>query len=323
MEARLLRAVALAALLLVSMGARFQSANYIVETADPRLAQQIDQAAERYRHDLAIQWLGQAMPNWAAALPDDGPGRAALGGRRGHPVHLRSRRGLRLADDHSRVGRADFRLGVAARDHAHGVCDAFSPPAAALGRRGRGHEHGMPQREGEATRHALAVPPHGARNPLQPDVRHDRISPATSCRCTPKGIRWPSISFSTEAAASTCSSSTTRWRAINGRRPCGATTAWPTWRAAKRLADVGPQRFSRPPDSDTNGDADGDRDNNVRRGGKRAKGGYGDNGDGDHGEPDNGRHPTAAARAEPDLPRAQQDRGAAGLGLASGRRGNS
>ena len=31
----------------------------------PRLAQQIDQAAERYRHDLAIEWLGQAMPNWA------------------------------------------------------------------------------------------------------------------------------------------------------------------------------------------------------------------------------------------------------------------
>ena len=61
----LLRAAALTALLLVSMGARFQSANYIVETADPRLAQQIDQAAERYRHDLAIAWLGQAMPNWA------------------------------------------------------------------------------------------------------------------------------------------------------------------------------------------------------------------------------------------------------------------
>ena len=66
MEARLLLAAALTALLLVSMGARFQSANYIVETADPRLAQQIDQAAERYRHDLAIAWLGQAMPNWAS-----------------------------------------------------------------------------------------------------------------------------------------------------------------------------------------------------------------------------------------------------------------
>ena len=47
------------------MGARFQSANYIVDTADPALARQFAQTAERYRHDLAIEWLGQAMPNWA------------------------------------------------------------------------------------------------------------------------------------------------------------------------------------------------------------------------------------------------------------------
>jgi hypothetical protein len=55
----------LAALLLVSMGAKFQSANYVVETADPKLAQQFAETAERYRHDLAIEWLGQTMPNWA------------------------------------------------------------------------------------------------------------------------------------------------------------------------------------------------------------------------------------------------------------------
>ena len=73
MEARTTRAVVptaarrlalLAAVLLVSMGARQRSANFIVETADPNFAQQVAQAAEQYRHDLAIEWLGQAMPNW-------------------------------------------------------------------------------------------------------------------------------------------------------------------------------------------------------------------------------------------------------------------
>ena len=74
MEARTHRAVALTAakrlallvvLLLLSMGARQRSANFIVETSDPNFALQVSQAAETYRHDLAIEWLGQAMPNWA------------------------------------------------------------------------------------------------------------------------------------------------------------------------------------------------------------------------------------------------------------------
>ena len=65
MEARLLRTVVLAALLLVAMGARFQSANYTVDTADAKLAQQFAEAAEKDRHDLALEWLGQTMPNWS------------------------------------------------------------------------------------------------------------------------------------------------------------------------------------------------------------------------------------------------------------------
>jgi hypothetical protein len=65
MEARLIRTALAAAVLMVSMGARYPSANFIVETADSRLAPQIAQAAEKYRHDLAIEWLGQPMPNWS------------------------------------------------------------------------------------------------------------------------------------------------------------------------------------------------------------------------------------------------------------------
>ncbi|MEI8372654.1 MAG: hypothetical protein WCJ35_07450 [Planctomycetota bacterium] len=65
MEARLIRSVLLAALLMVSMGASYRSANFIIETADPQMAARISQAAEQFRHDLAIAWLGQTMPNWA------------------------------------------------------------------------------------------------------------------------------------------------------------------------------------------------------------------------------------------------------------------
>jgi len=64
MEARLIRPALLAALLMVSMGASYRGANFIVETADPQMAARIVQVAEQWRHDLAIEWLGQAMPNW-------------------------------------------------------------------------------------------------------------------------------------------------------------------------------------------------------------------------------------------------------------------
>jgi hypothetical protein len=69
MEARWTRAALAAAVLLVSMGAQRRSANFIVETADANLAVQIAQAAEKYRHDLAVQWLGEAMPNWSQPCP--------------------------------------------------------------------------------------------------------------------------------------------------------------------------------------------------------------------------------------------------------------
>ncbi len=62
---RFRRFILLAAVLLVSMGARQRTANFVVETADPAFAQQAAQAAERFRHDLAVEWLGKPMPNWA------------------------------------------------------------------------------------------------------------------------------------------------------------------------------------------------------------------------------------------------------------------
>ncbi|MFZ5831018.1 MAG: hypothetical protein ACOY3P_13080 [Planctomycetota bacterium] len=63
------RAALLAALLFVSLGAKHQSQNFIVETADPNLAVKIAEAAEKCRHDLAISWLGKPLPGWAQKCP--------------------------------------------------------------------------------------------------------------------------------------------------------------------------------------------------------------------------------------------------------------
>jgi hypothetical protein len=65
MEARSIRVALLAAVLCMSLGARHRSANFIVDTADPKLAPQIAQAAEKFRRDLAVEWLGKDLPNWA------------------------------------------------------------------------------------------------------------------------------------------------------------------------------------------------------------------------------------------------------------------
>jgi len=65
MEARAIRAAIVAAVLLVSMGARHRSVNFIVETPDPAYAGQVAAAAEKYRRELAVEWLGNAMPNWS------------------------------------------------------------------------------------------------------------------------------------------------------------------------------------------------------------------------------------------------------------------
>jgi hypothetical protein len=58
------RTVLLAAVLLVAMGARQRTDNFIIETPDPAFSQQVAQAAEKFRHDLAIEWVGKPMPNW-------------------------------------------------------------------------------------------------------------------------------------------------------------------------------------------------------------------------------------------------------------------
>lgn len=69
MDARPARAALTAALLVALMGANYRTTNFVVQTADSRHAAQFAQTAEKLRHDLAVEWLGKAMPDWAQPCP--------------------------------------------------------------------------------------------------------------------------------------------------------------------------------------------------------------------------------------------------------------
>ncbi len=45
-------------------GAQVRTPNFIVETPNPEHAQEFASAAEKYRRELAVSWLGKEMPNW-------------------------------------------------------------------------------------------------------------------------------------------------------------------------------------------------------------------------------------------------------------------
>ena len=68
MDARLAHA-ALAAAALLSVGAGHRTLNFVVTAPTSSLAREIGQAAERYRRDLAIEWLGRELSPWSAPCP--------------------------------------------------------------------------------------------------------------------------------------------------------------------------------------------------------------------------------------------------------------
>jgi len=53
----------------VAQAASFATSNFIVHTSDPRLARRFAEAAEAYRHQLAVEWLGMRLPDWAKPCP--------------------------------------------------------------------------------------------------------------------------------------------------------------------------------------------------------------------------------------------------------------
>ena len=62
--------------------ANLRTQNFIVQARTPAMAQAVAEAAERYRHDLALHWLGGPLAPWPAPCPIrviDGPNLAAQG----------------------------------------------------------------------------------------------------------------------------------------------------------------------------------------------------------------------------------------------------
>ena len=73
MDARMMR-LAVAAGALWSVGtcvqaAGFRTTNFTVSAQTPQLAREIGLTAERYRKELAIEWLGKEMPAWSRRCP--------------------------------------------------------------------------------------------------------------------------------------------------------------------------------------------------------------------------------------------------------------
>ncbi|MFO0918236.1 MAG: hypothetical protein U0872_07980 [Planctomycetaceae bacterium] len=54
---------------LVSLGANYRTPNFVVTAPSREFAQQVGEAAEMYRRDLAIEWTGSEMPRWSAPCP--------------------------------------------------------------------------------------------------------------------------------------------------------------------------------------------------------------------------------------------------------------
>jgi hypothetical protein len=55
--------------ILPAMGASYRTTNFVVYAPTAQIAQQVGQAAEYYRKEKAIHWLGREMPAWGVPCP--------------------------------------------------------------------------------------------------------------------------------------------------------------------------------------------------------------------------------------------------------------
>ncbi len=60
---------AVALLALLSVAARYQTPNFIVTAPTSEMAQQVGQAAEKFRREITQDWLGYVMPQWSKPCP--------------------------------------------------------------------------------------------------------------------------------------------------------------------------------------------------------------------------------------------------------------
>ena len=69
MEAQLSRCFALFLATFLSLGASYKTPNFVTHAPSAEVAKQVGDAAEIYRKELAITWLGHELPKWSAPCP--------------------------------------------------------------------------------------------------------------------------------------------------------------------------------------------------------------------------------------------------------------
>lgn len=69
MEAQLCRCFVLSLAAFLSLGASYKTPNFVTHAPTPEIAKQVGDAAEIYRKELAITWLGHELPKWYAPCP--------------------------------------------------------------------------------------------------------------------------------------------------------------------------------------------------------------------------------------------------------------
>ena len=76
----------------VANGADFRTQNFIIQAPTPALAKAVGEAAEKYRHDLAVYWTGNPLRSWPTPCPVRviaGPHLAAQGVTTYNPAPVR------------------------------------------------------------------------------------------------------------------------------------------------------------------------------------------------------------------------------------------
>ncbi len=63
----------------VVSAAGYRTPNFVVEAPTEALARKIGDAAEQYRHDLAVEWTGRPLPRWSRPCPITAQVRPGLG----------------------------------------------------------------------------------------------------------------------------------------------------------------------------------------------------------------------------------------------------
>lgn len=58
-------------LAMLSVGAGYRTENFVVRAPDRQLAREIGDAAEGFRRQLAVEWLGRELPRWPQPCPID------------------------------------------------------------------------------------------------------------------------------------------------------------------------------------------------------------------------------------------------------------